>query len=130
MMYCFDTSIVVAIIRGDSDLKQRISKIPVEEASFTWITLCELYRGANLSNKIHEGLEDIEKVLFIFTILDFTQEACKLYGEEYAYLERIGKRTQEADLMIGAVAKAHGATLATRNKKHFEHIRGLKVEEW
>lgn len=129
-MYCFDTSIVVAILRGDSDLKQRISAIAAEELSFGWITLCELYKGAYLSLRKEQGLHDIEALLSTFIILDFTTEVCKEYGEEYASLERIGKMTQEMDLLIASIAKAHGATLVTRNKKHFAHIRGLKVEEW
>ncbi len=129
-MYCFDTSIIVALLRGDGALKQRISAVAGEDLSFTWITLCELYKGVYLSSNVEQKLQDVGGLLPSFSILDFSQEVCTIYGKEYVYLESIGKMTEEMDLLIAAIAKAHGATLVTRNKKHFEHIRGLKVEEW
>jgi predicted nucleic acid-binding protein len=42
----------------------------------------------------------------------------------------MGKQTQEFDLMIASIAKENNLIVITRNKKHFEDIPDLKVEEW
>jgi tRNA(fMet)-specific endonuclease VapC len=41
-------------------------------------------------------------------------------------LKKIGR----ADLLIASIALAHGATLVTGNRKHFQQVRGLQVENW
>jgi tRNA(fMet)-specific endonuclease VapC len=34
------------------------------------------------------------------------------------------------DVLIGATALQHDAVVATRNRRHFERIAGLRVESW
>jgi tRNA(fMet)-specific endonuclease VapC len=41
-------------------------------------------------------------------------------------LKKIGR----ADLLIACIALAHGATLVTRNLRHFRQVPGLKLENW
>lgn len=41
-------------------------------------------------------------------------------------LKKIGR----ADLLIACIALAHGATLVTRNLRHFRQVPGLIVENW
>jgi tRNA(fMet)-specific endonuclease VapC len=36
----------------------------------------------------------------------------------------------ESDLLIASIVLANKQVLITRNKKHFERISGLKVEDW
>ena len=37
---------------------------------------------------------------------------------------------QVRDLMISSIAISKDLILVTRNKKHFENIPGLKLEQW
>ena len=41
-----------------------------------------------------------------------------------------GGRVADAGLMIAAVALAHGASVVTGNRKHYERIEGLRIEDW
>jgi tRNA(fMet)-specific endonuclease VapC len=34
------------------------------------------------------------------------------------------------DALIAAIALANNAVLVTHNVKHFEHIEGLRLEDW
>ncbi len=34
------------------------------------------------------------------------------------------------DLLIGSAAKAKGLVVVTHNRKHFEHIEGIQIEDW
>lgn len=64
------------------------------------------------------------------SVLDFDIYSCELYGKIYAELKKAGKLTRDFDLMIAAVCIANNKVLITRNKKHFENIKNLKVEGW
>ena len=41
-----------------------------------------------------------------------------------------GGRVADADLMIAATALAHGASVVTGNRKHYECIEVLRIEDW
>jgi tRNA(fMet)-specific endonuclease VapC len=47
-----------------------------------------------------------------------------------ATLERAGTPIGPLDLMIGAHALAIGATLITSDLAEFEHIAGLRCQDW
>jgi tRNA(fMet)-specific endonuclease VapC len=131
-MYCLDSNIVIAVFRGDSELKDKISKLIGKDVEFciTPITLCELYKGAFLAKSTAEAVALIDRFLKTAKLLDFTEPACLEFGKSYAELKSRGKLTQQADLMIASIVKADDLILITRNKKDFEHIPGLKLEVW
>jgi tRNA(fMet)-specific endonuclease VapC len=53
-----------------------------------------------------------------------------VYAKERCRLERIGRRVDDFDLLIGATAIHHGLTLVTNNTKHFQRLNGIKLEDW
>ena len=130
MSYCLDTSIVVALFRGDELLKSKFTELSSRgELFINYITLCELYKGAFLSILFEKSLQEIAHLLNIVEDLEFNTDACILFGKEYARLNKLGKQTEELDLMIASIAKAYDLTIVTRNKKHFENI-DVKIEVW
>jgi len=54
--YCLDTNIIADIFRGNSIIKLNFEKIQNDTLFITPIVLCELYKGAFLSNKTQESL--------------------------------------------------------------------------
>lgn len=129
-MYCFDTNIVVDIFRGDENLRLKLKKIIESsiEIFITPVTLCELYKGAYLHHNPIEKVKEVDDFISSFDILDFTSEAAKYFGKEYARLSKNGNVKKEFDLMIAAIAKAHGLILITRDKD-FQNI-DVKLEVW
>ena len=53
-------------------------------------------------------------------------EAAMIYQD----LRQNGILIEDADLLMGAIAKASGATLVTHNTKHFSRIAGLSLTDW
>ena len=123
-MYCFDTNVIVDIIKGDKDILPKLEGIAFSPIFITPINLCELYSGPR-------KIEDVDSLLVSsgIGILDFSAEACRLFGIEYQKLKVKGRLIPEADLMITSIVKAHNLTLVTRDKKHFLGL-GIKVEVW
>jgi tRNA(fMet)-specific endonuclease VapC len=59
-------------------------------------------------------------------ILPFDAEA----AETFHRLKSAHPRTGTMDLKIAAICLAHDAMLLTRNQSDFDHIPGLRVENW
>lgn len=129
--YCLDTSIVVAIFRGDIELKDKIERIINMGGEFfvTPITLCELYVGAYSHQLKDKKIMEIRNFVSNYGILDFDLLSCEEFGKTYIKLENLGKMTEDFDLMISSIAKTNDLILITRNKKHFENT-GVEVEIW
>lgn len=54
----------------------------------------------------------------------------QIFGEAKAMLECQGRRLADADLFIGAIAAARQAMVVTANRRHYERIPGVAVENW
>ena len=129
-MYCLDTDIIIGHFRGDSQIMGRLNSISMEELFITPVTLCELYRGVFLSANLEKDRSLVEKLLERVNILNFDLSACEIFGNAYKALKQSGKLTQDSDLMTASICISNNVTLITRNKKHFENIKGLVVDVW
>jgi predicted nucleic acid-binding protein len=90
--------------------------------------LAELhYRIERLATGRHkelltDALDRIESDLYRGRILSFDQSAAADYGRLTVKRERQGRRMQQMDALIAAIALAHGATVATRDTSDFEDL--------
>ena len=132
MIYCLDTNIVVDIFRGDKELLVKLEEAAKEKKQFciSFLTLAELFKGAYLSLRYEEARALIENFIKNIELLNLNKEACRIYGEKFSELKKLGKQTEEMDLLIAAVVLSFDAVLITKNKKHFENISNLKVINW
>lgn len=129
-MYCLDTNIIIAIFRGDKELSKKISNIQPSDIFFTIITLCELFKGAYKSKQREKSSNLIHDFAGNYGLLGLTLQSCEIFGNDFNNLEKMGKQTQQFDLLTASISKENGLILVTRNRKHFENIPDLKVEEW
>jgi predicted nucleic acid-binding protein len=63
-------------------------------------------------------------------VLSFDLEAAVVYADLVAMRERQGQPIDVADAQIAAICLAQGATLATRNTKHFEGVGLTLMNPW
>jgi len=126
--YLLDTNIIVDHIRG----KKAIQASLLEQGSgASIITQAELFYGAYKSTQPKKNLK-IVKGVFVdleIEVIDLSEETISQYGKVKALLEKKGKRLDEFDLLIGATALTFKLTLVTRNTKHFNRIKNLKLLE-
>ncbi len=61
------------------------------------------------------------------TILPFGPEEVRVAADLRHRLESQGQAIGMADYMIAAVCIANDGVLLTRNRRHFEHVEGLKL---
>lgn len=129
MFYMLDTNVIIDIMRDNPSIRSKVEPFIGRENHFCInpIVLSELFKGAYLSANSKSAIVIIEEITHSFELLEFNEFSCRLFGERYSELKKIGKPTQELDLMIGCIAIAHNAALITKNPNDFTNIKGLKV---
>ena len=128
-MKVLDSDHCVALLRGRLDLRQRQIS-PDEILAVTSISVGELTHGAYKSARSAENLARLDVLLATLIILPFAEGAARRFGLLKADLERIGLRLSDLDLQIASISLDQEATLVTHNRRHFERIPNLTIEDW
>lgn len=94
------------------------------------ITVAGLLYGAENNNnptKFYKAVDTFVSGLSILPIFG----CIKGYAKEKVRLKKIGKPIHdEFDLLIGVTAIENKLTLVTDNRKDFEHLEEIKIENW
>ena len=56
--------------------------------------------------------------------------SAQVFGEAKALLQKAGTPLADADLFIASIAITRTAPIVTGNRRHFERIPGVVVEDW
>lgn len=70
---------------------------------------------------------DIDNVLYGLPRLAFDSRAAQQAAEAWRKLRRANQQVEIRDLMIAAIALAHGLPLVTFNPEHYKRFKGLQV---
>jgi predicted nucleic acid-binding protein len=124
-----DTDTCIAILRGNSAVLERRAAT-TDEVVTTWITASELHYGAAKSQAPESNRALVRAFLGTLRILGLHEVSAQIFGEAKALLERQGQRLADADLLVGAIAAAQQATVVTGNRRHYERIPGVSIEDW
>lgn len=131
-MVCFDSTILIDILRGNKEAKEFIEKCEDEGEEIMVSSICamELAKGVYFASNLLKEKIEIQELLSQFTELPFTHEIAFEAGRIDSELEKKGETIQIEDVMIGATAKINNQTLITRNLKHFERIKNLNIKTY
>ncbi len=123
--YLVDSDVAVDHIRGRRYLP---SEVIEKGSAISIISIAELLYGAYKSANTKENLQNLDELLSLgIEVKNLNIEIVDTYAKLKADLEAEGKRLDEFDLLIGSCAKVNSLTLVTRNVKHFERIKDLKI---
>jgi tRNA(fMet)-specific endonuclease VapC len=127
-MKIVDSDHWVALLRSRLDLRERVA--PAEDLAMTAISVGELAHGACKSGRATENLARLDVLLAAVTVLPYDEAAARRFGLLKAELERAGTQLSDLDLQIASIALHYDAPLVTHNRRHFERVPGLVVEDW
>lgn len=127
-MKILDSDHCVALLRGHLDLRGRVA--PAEELAMTAISVGELTHGAFKSSRVTENLARVDVLLAAVAVLPYDERAARRFGRVKADLERAGMRLSDLDLQIASIALQHDVPLVTHNRRHFERLPDLVIEDW
>ncbi len=119
-----DTCILIDYFRKQEKSKTRLLQIvdEFELLCISSITVFEIYAGATLIQ-----LPFWEVLLEKTTILNLDAQTAHVAVRVLQQMKQKRKSIEKADLFIAAAAMNAGIPMATLNRKHFEHIDGLKL---
>lgn len=127
--FLLDTSICVALFRGNRNVAQRLNIVGRNRCFVSDVVVSELLVGAYKSEHKDENLQQISDFLTEIRIIPFA-DSMHVFAQERVKLWNAGNKIEDFDLLIGCAAKAKDLIMVTHNVKHFEHIGGLTIEDW
>jgi tRNA(fMet)-specific endonuclease VapC len=113
-------------IRGTDPATLAITIISAEEQMRGWLDAIRRHNGSPRQIWAYQGLREMMLFLQHVLILPFDQAAYQQFEALRQQKIRIGSQ----DLRIASIALTIGATLVTRNKRDFEQVPGLTIEDW
>jgi tRNA(fMet)-specific endonuclease VapC len=131
LRFLLDTNICIYIAKArPQHLLERFSQIAPGEAAMSVVTFGELEFGARKSRQAKASLATLDQLRAIIPALPMDVSVGEQYGRIRAELEAIGRPIGNNDLWIAAHAAALKATLVTNNRREFDRVSGLRVEDW
>ncbi|MFH1571840.1 MAG: type II toxin-antitoxin system VapC family toxin [Gemmatimonadota bacterium] len=130
-MYLLDTNACIAVLNGTSPvLAGRMRQCDPPAVVVCSVVKAELLYGARRSARVAQNLDLLKRFFEPLTCLPFDDACAEHYGTIRADLEAQGVPIGGNDLLIAATARAHDATLVTRNSREFGRVAGLRHEDW
>ena len=122
-----DTNIVSYLMKGGRLAEIYAPHIEGRLLAIAFVTVGELYFGAEKRNWGQKKRIAIETALRNFVVIPYDHEIARCYGLLMAERQRAGKPLSTNDAWIAACAVRHSSTLITHNAKDFRGITNLNV---
>ena len=131
MLRLLDTDTSSYAIRGASaTLDAALAAAAPGSLAISAVTRAELMFGLEKRGNPRALVQLIQSFLDRVTVLPWDAAAADRYAKLRAQLERAGTPIGQFDTMIAAHALALGAVLVTNNRKHFQQVKSLTLENW
>ncbi|MDA3963468.1 MAG: type II toxin-antitoxin system VapC family toxin [Planctomycetota bacterium] len=128
LRYLVDTNHVSFAIRGDGSVRSVLQSVPIDVLAVSAVTIAEL-EYASLRHPNPGPWDRAWRLLLRgWQVMPFDAPAAVQHARARAAVRHspIGER----DLMIAAIALAHGLTVVTNNTREFERVPALSLEDW
>lgn len=130
LKYMLDTNIAIYVIKRRPLEALKLFNRHTGQMCISSITLAELLHGAEKSAKPDHNLRQVEDFVSRLEVLEYGAKAASHYGIIRADLERKGAPIGVNDLHIAGHVRSEGLVLVTNNRREFERVEGLRLENW
>ena len=128
-MILLDTDICIELLRGNYNVIERRQSYD-EEVAISFMTVAELFYGAEKSNNKGKNTNLVEEFLLTVNIIHSDLEILIKFGKLKASLGKAGNILSDADIFIAATSIVKCNMLITGNVSHFKRIEELRIENW
>ena len=128
MGYLLDTNIVSAYLRGDRRVGQRFNQYG-GRLYISTVVLAEVSVWPRLNNSpVRQA--DVDLLIPEFRILPVDERVALRFAVVRSDLMNGGISLPTPDLLIAVTALEHSLVMVTANRRHFDPVPGLRVEDW
>jgi tRNA(fMet)-specific endonuclease VapC len=135
-----DTDHVSLVLRGHPKVVEHLKQVSVKPST-TIITVQEIFNGwvgeLNQPNAKPKMILDHYHHLYLamallkcLDILEFDASAFDRHENLLTQNPNLRKKRLQKDMRIAAIALSLNATIVTRNRRDFEQVPGLRIEDW
>ncbi len=127
-----DTAFLIDFMEGLPEAVKKLEALQLhnEVAFVTAPSIFELWTGLGQCQQPLREEQKIRKVVDSQFFLEFDKFCAEEAGLISGHLSKAGMTIDPEDCMIAGIAKRHNDSILTRNTKHFERIKGIKVETY
>ena len=129
-MIALDSSFIIDILRNKADAVAIFDSIKNEQLATTIINVYELVSGVyQVKDKNYDKhLNILKNFLARIKILYLDRESAFESSKINARLSMDGRIIDDLDILIGGICISNNCKkIITKNKKHFDRIKGLEV---
>lgn len=134
MKYLLDTNALIHFMNGQEPISSRITSSHPKDLAISGFTEAEIAFGIENSDPSTREKTRMARNLILapFRRLYHDEAISAEYGKIKAHLQKnkIYHPKNEFDILIAATAIAKQLILVTQNKKDFEKIPNLQLEDW
>ena len=130
LKFMLETNICIFTIKNRPQKVRSAFKQYHGQMCISTVTLMELIFGAEKSSKAERNLADVEGFAARLEVLKYDQEAAAHTGQLRAELGHQGQPIGPYDQMIAGHARSRGLIVVTNNRREFDRVPGLRVEDW
>ena len=130
LKYMIDTNIAIYTLKNRPTKVRAAFKKHSGEMCLSAVSLGELIFGAEKSARVEHNLMVIEGFAARLKVESFNAQVAAHFGQLRAELAKSGKLIGPFDMMIAGHARAMGLILVTNNRREFDRVPGLRVENW
>ena len=129
--YLLDTNTCIRYLNGRAPrVRNRLRSTPRSQVAICSVVKAEMLAGALRSTAPERSVQRQRDFFAAFVSLPFDDAAAESYSQLRAHLLAMGTPIGPNDMMIAAIAVAHGLTLVTHNTDEFQRVPGLVLEDW
>ena len=129
-MKCLDTTFLIDFLKNDKSAIDKALELKDEEIFTTSVNVFEVLLGIyrrKASQQIE--LENFKKLISNFDVLQFDTKSSFIASKITADLISGGREINAMDCMVaGTMLSKNCHDIVTRNKEHFQRIKGIGVE--
>ncbi len=126
-----DTNIVIQALNArPRSILERLAQFNPEAVVLSAVVVHELRYGADRSARPAENHARLGRVLLDFRIIPFDPDDAAAAARVRAGLAARGTPIGPFDVLIAGQALARDLILVTNNRREFDRVPGLRVEDW
>lgn len=129
MRYLLDSDTCIFALRDHPKVMSRLYELNPSEWAISSLTAFELRRGITKGLRADVARQTAEFIKMA-QVLPFREKESTLASQIEQQLKTLGKPVGVVDVLIASHALSHSLPLVTNNTRHFEHVPGLRLENW
>jgi len=130
LKYMLDTNICIFTVKNRPAHMREVFNRHHGQMCISAVSLMELIYGAEKSASPERNLAVVEGFAARLDVLPFDEIAASHTGQLRAELAKSGTPIGPYDQMIAGHARSRGLIIVTNNRREFDRVPGLRVEDW